>query len=155
MQSLFDRMFLPPIKHKFYPTPKELRFIKPKNFVKWLNKIGEEIDHDDYCYSVTSMCEYSCLYICQKALKNNFDPTRLKICYGNYGWGEHYWMMLDDEWFVDLTLAQFIPDAPRLAITSRQEAVGMSAYHAYDENFYAQSYTEYLGEFFNPNISFF
>ena len=112
-------------------THKELEFlnikfdfeIDPDHFIQWLGVEFGDIS-GNYAYDVTSMCEYSVLYMGMmlygKKLKN--IP---KIYYGKFGipnlghW-EHYWlgyMWEEKEYFIDLTLKQFLKDAPKLAIS--------------------------------------
>lgn len=143
--STFDTMFTTTsfVEHLYYE--KKLPFeINPTDFIEWLSSIGEEIYEDNYGMSVTSMCEYSCLWITKLAYNIAFDPSRLKVCYGSYGFGEHYWIMLDDEYFIDLTLMQFRRDSPELAITKKEEALGDTAY---SKNFSTSTYIEYIEQF--------
>jgi hypothetical protein len=40
----------------------------------------------------------------------------LEIADGNFGWMEHTWLVYKGKYYIDLTLAQFKQDAPKLAI---------------------------------------
>lgn len=144
MSSFFDVYFSPVItEHKYYGI--ELPFdINPNDFINWLLSIGEEIDKNNYAFSVCSMCEYACLWISKLAYDNNINPERLSVCNGEYGYGEHYWMMLDSEYIIDLTLKQFRSGAPELSITKKSEAISKTSYN---ENFDTQTYIDYINQF--------
>lgn len=106
-----------------YVSPKfeNIKFdftLDPKQFIDWLREIGEDIT-GNYSADVTSMCEHGCMYIA-KVLKGKKLKGKLLIHYGHFGFWEHYWVgyiWKGQEYFVDLTLKQFIPDAPELAIS--------------------------------------
>jgi len=120
----------------FTPHPK-VDFIEPKldfdldpdHFIKWLKaEASQDIYLDaplgkSYAYDVSSMCEYSCLYIAmllhEKELKGE-----LRIISGKYGFWEHYWMQYrleDVTYYIDLTLQQFDETAPKLAISIKED----------------------------------
>ena len=47
----------------------------------------------------------------------------MKIYYGKFGFYEHYWIgytFKDEEYFIDLTLRQFVNEAPKLSITKAE-----------------------------------
>ena len=109
-----------------FSTPKEIEFldqkfdfeISPDHFIEWLKKEGEEII-GDYKIDVGTMCEYSCLYIAM-LLSNKQLKGDMKIYYGKFGFWEHFWIGYNynnQEYYIDLTLQQFISNAPKLAIT--------------------------------------
>lgn len=145
MGSFFDVYFSGVVvNHKYYNL--DLPFtIEASDFINWLSSTEETIYEDNYGMTVCGLCEYSCLWISKLAHDINFDPSRLKVCYGQYGYGEHYWIMLDDKWFIDLTLAQFEGKAPNLAITKKSEVCGITTYSI---DFHAISYIKYLEQFF-------
>jgi hypothetical protein len=106
--------------------PKEIKFIdmefdfeiNPDHFIEWLRMEKEELT-GDYKVDVTSMCEYSCLYVAM-LLQDKKLQSVPKIYYGKFGFFEHYWIgyvFNGQEYFIDLTLKQFNADAPKLAIT--------------------------------------
>ncbi len=106
-----------PVIPKFV-TP-ELDFeLNPDHFMKWLKKEGEKLT-GKYRIDCSSMCEYSCLYIAmllhEKELKG-----KMRIINGNYGFWGHFWISYTyekTEYYIDLTLKQFIQDAPELSIS--------------------------------------
>lgn len=116
-----------------FGEPKEMVFINPKldfelspeHFIKWLELEGMDIT-GDYGFDVCSMCEYACLYIGMMFYKKKLKGE-LKIYYGKLGFWEHYWVgyfVNGKEYFIDLTLKQFIKDAPELSISeARNERV--------------------------------
>ena len=120
--SSFDRLFTPPPQHD-YITPDLGLDINPDNFVKWLMLEHDEISpKDTYAQAVSSMCEFSCLYL---AMLFRLSPQEknFKIVCGNYGFWEHYWMEYTHNgkvYILDLTLKQFQPEAPKLAILERK-----------------------------------
>jgi hypothetical protein len=109
-----------------FSKPKELNYINkdfdfeisPAKFIEWLKLEGEEVIND-YKIDCSSMCEYSCLYI--GMLLNNVElKGEMVVYYGKFGFWEHYWIgyKIDgEEYFIDLTLQQFVSDAPKLSIT--------------------------------------
>lgn len=144
MISRYDLLKQTPIQLEF--LNKELEFkLDPKHFVKWLKLEDWDIDPKDYGRTVSSACEYSCLYIgmLTQGLKLK-NP--LKIYYGGVGFFEHYWIgqVIDgEEYFIDLTLAQFNHDAPRLAITKAMNQEVAGGYHFLSEG---KDLNEYVKE---------
>lgn len=117
MVSSFDLLFTEHTKMK-YVHPKLDFIIDPNKFMNWLELEGEEIT-GDYKVDCASMCEYGSLYILMllrdKKLKGN-----LKMVSGNFGFWGHYWISYvynGEEYFIDLTLKQFVENAPKLAIS--------------------------------------
>ena len=116
----FDLLFSEPEKVEY--LNKKFDFdIDPDKFMEWLSHEEEDDLTGDYRYDCSSMCEYSCLYISMllyhKELKGD-----MRIYSGYFGFWEHYWIgyVIDGvEYFIDLTLKQFISDAPKLAISKR------------------------------------
>jgi hypothetical protein len=120
-----------------FTPPPLVEFIEPKldfelnpdHFIKWIKAESKNNDFLDaptgesYAYDVSSMCEYSCLYI--SMLLSGVDlKGELRLISGNYGFWEHYWMeyTLDDiVYYIDLTLQQFDPTSPKLAISIRKD----------------------------------
>ena len=117
------------IEHKFYENPLPFE-IDPEKFTQFLKDINEHEGWGEYFRDASGNCEWSCVYIIKLAIENNFND--LCVCYGNYGFGEHYWISYKD-WFIDLTLAQFKPEAPHLSITKRDETCSKGAYRNYIE----------------------
>lgn len=111
--------------------------ISPNKFINWLVKAKEcdESEKDNpYHIIASNMCEYSCLYIAGLLEKKKLKGE-LKICYGEFSCWEHYWMSYTYkgvEYFVDLTLAQFVPMADRLSITRADEAQHATAYNNFE-----------------------
>lgn len=86
--------------------------------MKWLEADGVIQLTGNYAVDCSSMCEYSCLYAAMM-LHGKQLKGELKIYSGNFGFWEHYWLSYKyegKEYYIDLTLQQFIPDAPKLAI---------------------------------------
>lgn len=114
-----------------FSEPKEIEFLDIKfdfelsadHFIEWLKAEGEDII-GDYKVDVSSMCEYSCLYTAMMLSEVELKGD-LKIYYGNFGFCGHYWLgytFNDEMYFIDLTLQQFNPNAPKIAITKPSNA---------------------------------
>jgi hypothetical protein len=124
-----SKIDLSPLNNSFgllFSEPRHIDFldlkfdfeISPDHFIEWLKKEGEDII-GDYKTDVSSMCEYSCLYIAMM-LSDCKLAGDMKIYYGKFGFWEHYWigyLYNGEEYFIDLTLQQFNPGAPKLAIS--------------------------------------
>ena len=112
--------------------------INPDKFIQWLKTTGEDVV-GDYKMDVSSMCEYACLYVA-KILKNKKLKGKLFIYCGSFGFWEHYWIgyiFNNQEYFIDLTLKQFISYAPKLAISkASKNKNGYSYKDTYKEDLY-------------------
>jgi len=124
--------------------------IDPDHFIDWLKKEDKDFEESkSYAYNVSSMCEYSCLYIAMlfhdKKLKGD-----LRIVYGKYGWWEHYWMKytLDGvAYYLDLTLQQFVETAPKFSISLAKQNT-----HGYNSNYEEEAKT--IEEYVNNKMGF-
>lgn len=125
-----------------FSAPKELEFlnikfdfdISPDHFIKWLELEGEEIE-GDYKFDVGAMCEYSCLFIAMMLHDKELEGE-MKIYYGKFGFFEHYWVgytFRGEEYFIDLTLMQFVDDAPKLSITKAENKRVSGGYSYIDD----------------------
>ena len=123
--SSFNRLFSEPKQVKCLDM--EFGFkIDPDHFIKWLieeHSSDPMNDADfiegDYRHNVGSECEFSCLYIALLLHDKDLESEPVIYC-GNFGFWEHYWIgyiYKGQEYFIDLTLQQFLPDAPKLAIS--------------------------------------
>lgn len=90
-----------------------------KHFMEWLKLEHPDDEYTgDYSKDCCTMCEYACLYIAM-LLYNKPLQGEMKIYYGKFSFFEHYWIgykFNGHEYFIDLTLKQFIDDAPELSI---------------------------------------
>lgn len=69
----------------------------------------------DYCDNVLDMCN-NCVVILGKHLSTYARPKDIKVCEGVFNMiGNHTWINIDGIIF-DVTLAQFIPSAPKFAV---------------------------------------
>lgn len=161
--SFFDVFLSTPIKLNFLDNKFDFD-ISPNHFLEWLKLEGEEIS-GDYEHDVTSMCEYSCLYI-SMLLYNTKLKGDMRVYYGNVGISEHYWIgyKIDNkEYFIDLTYKQFDKDAPRLTITEKMNEQVNGGYSFLSEGTPIKEYVDQKEgfEFYtnpitmeNPPISF-
>lgn len=70
---------------------------------------------EDYSQDITDMCN-NCTLILSAHLKQFIEIDKIIVCEGVFNMmGNHTWIKIDDTIF-DLTLAQFIPNAPKLAV---------------------------------------
>jgi len=96
-------------------------YIDPQHFMRWLASVQpDEPITGNYQIDCSNMCEFACLYLGLKLYDKPRIIDRMRMYYGRFGGWEHYWASYinhsDEEYFVDLTLRQFIDDAPELAI---------------------------------------
>ena len=115
--SSMDLLFGKPVTREYLDVEFDFT-LDPDHFMKWLKADGQEVT-GDYKTDCASMCEYSILYI-SMLLHDKELEGELEIMYGNVGMWEHYWMRYKfrgEEYFTDLTMQQFDPEAPRLAIS--------------------------------------
>lgn len=133
MSSFFDSYFSTEVVRPKQVISQLDFTIDSKDFIEWLKKTGEDVFGDTYSKVVSSMCEYSCLYIA-KILEGVKLKGELKFCLGDYSCWEHYWAsytLNGVEYFVDLTLAQFDPQAPEFSIVLSSNSVHKTAYNNY------------------------
>lgn len=105
-------------------TPKLDFKLDPDHFIRWLKAESDNDQYLDpplgesYAFDVANMCEYSCLYVAM--LLNDVKlKGELRIVGGKFGFWEHYWLRYtlgDLTYIIDLTLQQFVKNAPKLAI---------------------------------------
>ncbi len=129
MSNFFDCLHTKP-EPLSYVKPNLDIFLCPTEFLSWLKKAGVDCE-GEYPEAVNSNCEYSCLWICGK-LKEKSLKGDMKVCYGKFGFWEHYWISYTyegREYFLDLTLAQFRKDAPRFAVTFAENSQGITTYN--------------------------
>jgi len=70
-----------------------------------------------YPQDVFSMCCNAAAWvILQLRNKKSQMLKDIKVIDGNFGWMEHTWLIYKDKYYIDLTLAQFKKDAPKIAI---------------------------------------
>ena len=123
--SSFNRLFAPPKEVEFV-TPQLDFQIDPSHFIKWLKEEHEsDPDSDfyykkgDYRHNVGSECEFSCLYLAMLLNDKKLESEPVIYC-GDFGFWEHYWLgytYKGQEYFIDLTLMQFLKNAPKLSIS--------------------------------------
>jgi len=114
-----DLLFGKPIDKEYLDVEFDFT-LDPDHFMSWL-ALQDDIEKQTGNYQVDccSMCEYSILYI-SMLLHDRELAGELEIMYGNFGFWEHYWVRYNykgEQYYIDLTLQQFDPTAPRLAIS--------------------------------------
>jgi hypothetical protein len=148
LDSRFDKLFQPTKKLEYLDNNLDLE-ISTSKFIEWLT-LENDYMTGVYKEDVSSMCEYSCLYLSMLFFYEKLDGE-LKIYTGNYGFWEHFWMGYDYKgttYFIDLTLVQFEDDAPRLSITKLDENNKNGSYEWDDEHIIdIKEYVESKGAF--------
>lgn len=107
--------------------------INPDNFVSRMKEIGElEEITGNYSDDVYKLCRNSVAWIIIQ-IKNNCPIylEEIKVVEGTFFGKDHSWIQIGD-YFVDLTLAQFI-ESPKLAIC--ESKIGISGGYNVDEIF--------------------
>jgi hypothetical protein len=123
---------LTPFSEVEYIEPKLDFELDPYHFIDWLKAESENDHYLDaptgqsllYNYDVAGMCEYSCLYICMLLHGKELEGDLRVVC-GSFGFWGHYWMeytLGDNVYYIDLTLRQFVDEAPKLAISLKSES---------------------------------
>lgn len=103
-----------------FVTPKLDFDLDTNHFMRWLKAEEQEVT-GIYKQDCTNMCEYSCLYISMLLYDMQLEGELRVIC-GQYGFWGHYWMEYtigDNVYFIDITLKQFVPQAPKISITEK------------------------------------
>lgn len=104
-----------------YHRPKELKFlydaVDPRNFLKYCLQ-REILDGvtGDYGFDCEKLCENATAYILlQLKRKNMLEKIDYEICSGTFCHRDHTWLRIGD-YYVDLTLKQFVKNAFELSI---------------------------------------
>lgn len=92
----------------------------PDKMIEDLSIIEDDIDFEftgDYAQDVCSLCKNATAWAIIQLEKTSSEiKNDIKIIDGNFGWGEHTWLIYKDRYYIDLTLAQFLNYAPKLSI---------------------------------------
>ena len=120
--------------------------IDPDHFIRWLEMQNDDENTGHYAINCNGMCEYSCLFISMLLHKKKLKG-KLEIVYGKFGFWEHWWMqytLKGEKYFIDLTLQQFIPDAPKLSVLKavNKRVSGCYSYLDYGDHLKPKDYLE-------------
>lgn len=129
--SSFDLLFSKTSKIKYLNKNFDFN-ISSEHFIEWLKAEEQEIT-GKYEIDVSSMCEYSCLYI-SMLLYDRKLKGEMFVYSGSFGFWGHYWIGYkyeNEDYFIDLTLKQFIKESPELAISKSTN--NKKTYHYYPE----------------------
>jgi hypothetical protein len=147
-KSAFDLLTSKPEKLEFLDI--DLGFqLDPRHLLRWLEAAHTEDEYDSfeitgiYSQDVACECEFSCLYMALLLDDMTFEKEPV-IYDGSFGFWDHFWtaFFIDGkEYFVDMTLAQFMPEAPKVAITEARKYE--KAYRWHDEIF-PKTFSHYL-----------
>jgi hypothetical protein len=100
------------------PHPDIEKYLNPEIMINDFTVYDEEYEvTGSYYEDVCSMCRNATAWaILQLQNKHSEILNDLEIVDGNFGWMEHTWLVYKGKYYIDLTLAQFKQDAPKLAI---------------------------------------
>lgn len=124
--SSFDLLFGERPGMAFY-EPESLdiiNYLSIRKFLAYLITNREATKADPYHRAVSSMCEYWVWWAYHK-LKNKKHSGWIDYISGYFGFWEHHWIRYKyngESYFVDMTLAQFNPIYPKIAVTKEIEA---------------------------------
>lgn len=137
-ESSFDLLFSGPAEIEFVEPGFDFG-IDPDHFIRWLSEehgndqYNEWEDLGSYHKNVCGECEFACLYFSMINYLKSFDADPV-VYDGKFGFWDHFWIgyiWRGEEYFIDLTLQQFIPEAPRVAISKASKQ--KKGYFWYDE----------------------
>ena len=147
-ESSMGLLFSPFPTYKYINPQLELK-VDVDEFLTWLSEEeGFDMKSVPYNDAVSSMCEYACLYIAMKHYDDVDDlQGKLYVVCGEMGFWGHWWIEYvipeGKTFIIDLTLQQFIPEAPKLSII--EKTYERKGYHTYDEEG-GQPIKEYCAE---------
>lgn len=108
------------------------KYLSPTKFVKKMFELGE-IDEikKDYSQNVDKLCRNAVAWVAGN-LANTWYIYEMNVVEGAFKGKDHCWIEFGD-YFVDLTLAQFV-DCPKVAIIHKNMAVdfGYEPYEKYE-----------------------
>lgn len=96
--------------------------LNPNKFLKDMIDC-KELDEitNNYSYDCCQLCHNSIAWAL-KQLHGSLYFYSIEVAYGRFVFGEHSWLKLGD-YYIDLTLAQFRNEAPKIAITLVTEGI--------------------------------
>lgn len=108
-----------------YSNPKDLIKIRtmcnPKEFLHYMFQSGEPIQFESYANDVTELCNNAVAWMCLKM--DDLFRCNSTCVVGEFEGQDHAWIEIGD-YIIDMTLAQFISDAPEIAIINKKDAKG-------------------------------
>lgn len=143
--SMFELMFSSTMRRIEFLDKKFDFDINPEHFIQWLEKEDEDIT-GNYNLDVMHMCEYACLYI-SMLLYNEKLKGDMIIHYGKFGAYDHYWIGYEyegKEYYIDLTLKQFLDTAPKLAICEAHNERMVRSYSYIEDGYKKLSIKDYV-----------
>jgi hypothetical protein len=96
---------------KFLDIDKMLQYFKEND------EDGDFEITENYSFNVCTMCNNASAWAILQFKNNKSEILKeLKVIEGNFGWMEHTWLIYKDKYYIDLTLAQFKREAPKIAV---------------------------------------
>ena len=143
-KSSFDLLFTEPNEITYENVEFDFK-LDPDHFIRWLNE--EHVDYEykegDYAFNVGNECEFSCLYISMLLYGKELESEPI-IYSGNFGFWDHFWIGYNwkgQEYFIDLTLKQFVPTSPKLAIS---KSINEETTYKWYEDIEMETISEYV-----------
>lgn len=105
--------------------------LSPDEFIKDMESVGElNYVTGDYSIDCSKLCRNSVAWVFKK-LMNTFYIFEFEIIEGYFNRLDHCWIKVGN-YYLDLTLSQFIEDAPKIAITKIDKNYPYEPIKAYD-----------------------
>lgn len=100
------------------PHPDIEKYLNPEVMINDFTVHDEDYEvTGSYCKDVCTMCRNATAWAILKLRDGHSEMLNdLEIIDGNFGFMEHTWLVYKSKYYIDLTLAQFKQDAPKLAI---------------------------------------
>jgi len=110
----------------------------PKGFMERMKEIGMIGKERGYAHDCYNLCRNATAHVIAELKKMDTIESYLfleemVIADGSFGFRPHTWIVLGD-YYIDLTLKQFMEEAPELAITLKEESGTFGNYQAHELN---------------------
>lgn len=103
---------------KLWNTQNFKNYMLNSNLAKKL-ELSAEQQYEEFC---EGLCENSVSWMIYQLLLNDYSIENVYVNEGCFDNQHHFWVRMDD-YYIDLTLCQFLTNCPDLAITKVSEVV--------------------------------
>lgn len=134
---LTEEVLIEPNKMLFLEAPDEdfenfLSNINPDEFINEMLELGQiSRGLTEYHEQVSSQCNNAVAWAIKRIMYTPF-LYQIRVITGSFGGMDHTWIMAGD-YYVDLTIVQFIENAPKIGITKIEENNKNRHYHPIKE----------------------
>lgn len=119
-QIIYSRVTLP-VSFIQIEDKKLLDLLCPKEFINDMLSIGMlECITDNYGFDCNKLCRNSVAWILNR-IKETIWFKELSVVEGLFLGRDHCWLQINNELYLDLTLAQFVSNAPNIAVVKISE----------------------------------